>query len=531
MQILYNAKIRSLRKELPAAEALAIRDGRILALGSNDQITNLASSARECEDMRGKTLWPGLTDAHIHLQNYAASLQLVDCETGTREECLHRVAARAGTTQPGDWILGHGWNQNLWPEGFGNAAQLDRLAPDNPVFLTAKSLHACWVNSRALQLAGINRESIDPPQGLIHRDVDGNPSGILFEAAIALVQNLIPEQTVAEVAEGIRAAQERLWSFGLTGVHDFDRSLCFAALQQLHRERQLNLRVLKSIPMDGLDEACYLGLATGFGDDFLRIGPVKCFADGALGPQTAAMLQPYQDNPDGLGLLFLDADRVFEIGRKAVNSGLSLAIHAIGDRANQEVLQGYRRLRAYEKRQNLPHLRHRIEHVQILAPDDLNALAGSGIIASVQPIHATSDMLMADRFWGQRARNAYAYHSLHASGARLAFGSDAPVESPNPFWGIHAAVTRRRRDGSPSEDGWYPQERLGLAEALQAFTTGPAYAAGQEQFQGQLEAGYAADLIALEDDPFDLPPQDLYTVHPIKTMVAGEWVWEGGNNG
>jgi predicted amidohydrolase YtcJ len=530
MLILTHAKILTLWEKTPQAEALAVRDGHIVAVGSNDQVSNLADGDGQVIDLAGQTVWPGLTDAHLHLQNYAASLQFVDCETPTREECLQRVAARARETAAGAWIIGHGWNHNDWPEGYGTAAMLDQVAPHNPVFLTAKSLHAAWANSQALALAGITAQTPDPHDGQFQRDESGAPSGILLEEAMGAVYDAIPDSSSQEIASAIRKAQSRLWSFGLTGVHDFDARNCFRALQLLDQAGELKLRVLKGIMLDDLEQAIGLGLRTGFGGEFLRVGSVKCFADGALGPQTAAMIAPYQGSADGYGQLSLDTERIYQIGQKAVESGLSLAIHAIGDRANREVIRAYRKIRVYEEEQHLAHFRHRIEHVQLLDPGDMEQLAQLDIIASVQPIHATSDMLMADRYWGERSRYAYAYGSLLANHTRLAFGSDAPVESPNPFWGLHAAVTRRRRDGSPSEDGWYSQQRLPLMDALRAYTVQAAYAAGREERQGRLAPGYCADLIVLPVDPRELPSQELFAVRPTRTMVAGEWVWERGMN-
>jgi len=525
--ILHNARIYTLDPQQPIATALAIEQDRIVAVGETPEIMALARSGSDVQDMAGKVILPGLVDAHIHLQHFALNLQRVDCETPTRAECLRRVAERVAQTPPGQWILGHGWNQNEWPEGFGSAQDLDALTSAHPIFLTAKSLHAAWVNSTALQLAGIDAHTPDPPDGRIQRDARGQPTGILFEAAVELVQRCIPQPGVQEVAQAIQQAQSTLWRMGLTGVHDFDQRTCFLALQALRREGRLMLRVLKSIPAELLDEAIALGLGSDFGDAWLRIGGVKLFSDGALGPQTAAMFEPYLGREDR-GLLFLDADQIYEMGRKAGEVGLSLAIHAIGDRANAEVLTGLERLRAWETSLGKPHLRHRIEHVQLLRHQDLGRLAQAEIIASVQPIHATSDMYMADRHWGERARYAYAYQSLLAHGTRLAFGSDAPVESPNPFWGIHAAVTRQRPDGQPGPEGWYPQERLTLQQALEGYTLGPAYAAGLECCLGRLREGYYADLIVLEEDPWKMPADLLYQLQPWATMVGGKWVWIEG---
>ncbi len=547
MFILYNANIVTLDDHLPNASAMAIDGDRILAAGSDQEIRSRygrepwTGKAVEELDLSGRTVIPGLTDAHIHLSHYAFGLQKVDCETATRQECLQRVAERAGRTPAGEWILGHGWNQNNWPEGFGTAAELDRAAPSHPVYLTAKSLHAGWANSAALHLAGIHPGTLDPPGGKILRDENGSPTGILLESATALVENALPEPTVASTAQAIRQALPVLWSLGVTGAHDFDGSLCFSALQAIHSQGQLHLRVVKSIPLENLPQAVALGLRTGFGDEMLRIGSVKAFADGALGPQTAAMIQPYEDRLKGRtqgigeahGMLLLDAEQLYEHGRLAVQHGLSLAVHAIGDRANHEVLNAFEELRTFETRELHPkgapgaiQFRHRIEHVQLLHPADAHRLARLKIIASMQPIHATSDMEMADRFWGERAALAYALRTQLEHGAVLAFGSDAPVESPNPFWGIHAAVTRRRRDGSPGRQGWYPAQRLSVLEALHGFTTGPAYAAGAEHRLGRLAPGYLADLVVLQEDPFACDPDSLYQIRPTATMVGGKWVFQ-----
>jgi predicted amidohydrolase YtcJ len=320
-------------------------------------------------------------------------------------------------------------------------------------------------------------------------------------------------------------AQSILWKMGLTGIHDFDRRDSFMALQQLHKQRKLKLRVLKNIPVELLDQAYELGLGAGFGDDWLRIGSIKVFMDGALGPHTAAMFQPYIGEEDNRGILNMDGEELFEYGRKAAQVGLGLTVHAIGDRANHEVLNAYEQLRKFENESNRPALRHRIEHVQVIHPDDADRLGKMNIIASMQPIHATSDMLMADAFWGERSRLAYALRTQLDHGARLALGSDAPVESPNPFLGLYAAVTRRRADGSPSAEGWYPEQKLTMAEAWEGFTLGPAYAAYMENRLGRLATNHLADLIVLEKDPFTCAPEDLLTMQSSATMVGGEWVY------
>jgi len=524
MRLLHNARIHTLDADHPIASAIAIDAGYILAVGGDELLVECERA--ECEDMGGRVILPGLTDAHIHLQEYALSLQIVDCEVETKEEILRRVAERLRQTLRGEWVRGHGWDQNTWGGEWPTAADLGAVASENPAYLTAKSLHVAWANSTALKLAGINPSTPDPVNGRIQRDAGGVPTGILFEEAVKLVEAVIPEPTPEALVKNFRQIIAGLWRMGLTGVHDFDKPTCFQALQLLRERGGLQFRVVKSIPLELLPQAVALGLRSGFGDDFLRIGSVKFFADGALGPHTGSMFEPYVDEPQNRGILILDNEQLFEHGRLAAKSGLSLAVHAIGDRAVHEVMVGFARLRAYERERGLPALRHRIEHVQTIHPGDAGRLAELDVIASMQPIHAPSDMLVADRLLGGRAAFSYAWRTQLQHGARLAFGSDAPVESPNPFRGLHAAVTRRRADGSPGPEGWFPEQRLTVREALEGFTLGPAFAAGMENRLGRLSAGFLADLTVVETDPFTCDPSDLYSIQPTATMVGGEWVWQ-----
>ncbi len=524
MKLLYNANIHTQNPIQPTASALVIDRERILAVGNADDLFNQYPNA-EKRDMNGRVILPGLTDAHLHLKYYSLALQKIDCETDTKEVCLRRVVERVKKAKPGEWILGHGWNQNVWG-AWPTASELDAIAPNNPVYLTAKSLHAAWANTKAMQMANVTAQTPNPHNGQIQRNAKNNPTGILLETAMELVGNMIPEPSIAEIADAIEKAQSILWKMGLSGVHDFDRRDSFIALQQLHMQNKLKLRVLKNIPVELLDEAHALGLRGGFGDEMLRIGNVKVFMDGALGPHTAAMFQPYIGEGENRGILNMDGEELFEHGRKAAQVGLGMTVHAIGDRANHEVLNAYEQLRNYENENHLPNLRHRIEHVQVLHPDDAPRLGKLNVIASMQPIHATSDMLMADAFWGERSRLAYAMKTQLDFGAPLALGSDAPVESPNPFLGLHAAVTRQRADGSPSAEGWYAEQKLTMAEAWSGYTLGAAYAAYMEDRLGRLAPDHLADLIVLEKDPFTCNADELLTMQSSATMVAGEWVWQ-----
>jgi predicted amidohydrolase YtcJ len=520
--VLLEGRIFPSADQASPVEALAIRSGRVDALGTAAEVEAAADRKTERVRLGGRTVLPGLIDAHVHLHLYALGLDQVDCTTPTLEECLVRLKRRAGTAPPGSWVRGHGWDQNLWGR-YGTLQELDGAVPLNPAFLTAKSLHSGWINSRALALAGISGSTPDPPGGRIERDAQGIPTGILFENALRLVSQVIGEQTPQALADHLQRAQSALWEFGLTGVHDFDGPQCLRALQILRQSGGLGLRVLKNLPVTELEHALALGLRSGFGDDWIRLGNIKLFADGALGPRTAAMFDAYQGEPDNIGMLLIDGEELAEIGIRAAEGGWALSVHAIGDRANHEVLDALSTVRAHERGRGAPLLRHRIEHLQVMHPDDLARPAELGVVASMQPIHALSDMAMAERFWGERTRHAYAWRAQLEAGARLAFGSDAPVESPNPFWGLHAAVGRRRLDGSPGPDGWHPQQKLQLREALSAYTLGPAYAAGWEGVQGQLRPGGWADLIVLDRDPFECEVEELAALKPVGTMVGGEW--------
>ncbi|MEX2144115.1 MAG: amidohydrolase [Anaerolineales bacterium] len=529
MLILYNARVHTLDPQCPQAEALAIRlapenQGCVLALGSLPELKQEFPNA-ELLDMHGNTVLPGLTDAHVHFRQYSLGLTAVDCDTFTRAECLERVQTAAAVAQPGAWLRGHGWRQNGWAEGFGTAALLDAAAPRNPVYLSAASMHAAWANSAALKAAGITAQTPDPLNGQIQRDASGQATGILFEAAMQLVADAIPSTTLEEDCVAMLSAQSKLWSYGLTGLHDFDRARSFRALQTLRERGELKLRVLKHIPVESLSQAVELGLRSGFGDDLLRLGAVKVFADGALGPRTAAMLDPYESEPENRGMLFVDSEQLLEWGQRAALGGLSMTVHAIGDRAVHEVLDAFEQLRDFERNNGLPARRHRIEHVQVHHPDDQDRLGRLGLVASMQPLHATSDMLAAEKYWGERVQYSYGWKSQLDAGAVLAFGSDAPVESPNPFLGLHAAVTRRQVDGSPGPHGWLPEQRLSLAAALAAFTFGPAYLSGMETKLGRLAPGFLADLLVLDEDPFSIDPHELHHLQPKATMLGGEWVW------
>jgi predicted amidohydrolase YtcJ len=527
--ILYNGTLTTQDPNFPHATALALRDGRILALGSDSDIRALARSHTQQINLDARRVLPGLTDAHFHFQDWAMLRRGVVL-TGTNSlaevrEQVHRAVQGAA---PGQWILGQGWNQDGWPNPqLPNRADLDDLTPDNPVILWRTDLHLSWANSRALQAADITAATPDPEMGIIERDRTGQPSGILRELAINLVRRAIPAPTAAETDEAIRRAIKAVHRLGLTGIHDMrimggeDGPPAFTTWQRLRAAETLDLRVWMMLPGERLDEAIALGLRTGFGDDHLRIGGVKLFADGATGSRTAWMLEPFADA--GVGLPLTPMREITETVSRAHRAGLAATIHAIGDRAIRELLDVFTEILSRQAKQDPPLAPHRIEHVQHSHPADLKRLAPLGLVASVQPLHATDDMAMVDRACGQRAQWAYAFRHLLDAGTILALGSDCPVASPNPFWGIHAAVTRQRQDGTPA-GGWHPIQRLTVAEAVWGYTLGAAYASGQAARQGSLSPGKLADLIVLDRDIFSIPPGDIPDTEVWLTIFDGRIV-------
>jgi predicted amidohydrolase YtcJ len=513
-------------ERLPLAQAVAVRCGRIVAVGQDADVRALAGPDTEQVDARGRAVLPGFTDAHIHLVDYGLSLSLVQLDgVPSLPEAVARVAEWARTAKPGEWILGRGWNRNLWPGGrFPSRHDLDPATPHNPVFLPSKDGHAAWVNTLALQLAGITAATPDPPGAQFERDAQtGEPTGLLKEgAAIDAVGRVCTQFSTAQMVAALQAATERLHRMGIVGVHTPEGAQQLRALQEVWRKGELGLRVNFMVPEESLEAAHSMGLQGGFGDEFLRLGAIKIFADGALGPRTADMFDPYGGEPDNRGIEVTTSERLRQLVASCTSGGWSPAVHAIGDRANNRVLDA---LEEHWRDWTTRGLRPRIEHVQLLAPQDLPRLGAMGVIASMQPIHCTSDMVMADRHWGARCSGAYAWRSLLASGALLAFGSDAPVEDPNVFRGIHAAVTRQLADGTPA-GGWYPEQRLTVAEAVYAYTMGSAYASGEECSKGSLSVGKQADLIVLSQDILARPPEELLHTRVEMTLIAGEVVYD-----
>ena len=522
--IFYNGNIHTMDRLHPRASALVVTGDRITAVG-DDSLRTLAGPATQTIDLGGRTVTPGWIDAHLHFLAYGLSLREIDLiNVPTRDAALERIAARAATTPAGQWLTGRGWDQVLWPEPvFPTAAQLDAVTPHHPAFLRRKCGHAGWANSLALKLAGITRTTPDPAGGAIERDpATGEPTGILLERAMELVANLQANPTDATVLDAVRVAQTQAHRLGITGIHNMEGAPALRAFQELRRRGEWKLRVLQQIPEVDLDAAIALGIQSGYGDAWIRFGAVKIFADGSLGARSALMVEPYEGEPHNRGIAVSTAAHLQQQVMKAAQAGLAVHIHAIGDQANRNVLDAIETTR----RAGIGlHLRHRIEHAQVLHPADLARFATLQVIASMQPIHCTQDIVLADRHWGSRSRLAYAWSSLLSSGAALAFGSDAPVETPDVMQGIYAAVTRRRADGYPGAEGWIPEECVSVEEAVYAYTLGAAYAGGEEALKGSLTPGKLADITVLDADIFAIAPEEILTTPIAATIVGGEIVY------
>ncbi len=525
--ILHNAKIYTVDTKQPWVEAVACAGGNIVATGSNSDILPLADSKTPIIDAAGRLILPGLTDSHVHFLQYAVRAKQISLFGVTDfNEVRHLIRQAVAQAEAGQWVQGWGWDENRW-DVEPTAALLDEIAPHNPLALARVDMHTWWVNSLALKQANLTSETPDPPESRIERDAAGNPNGLLREwNAIQLIQQHIPRPDMTTLYTWLQEAIAQAHQLGLTGIHDQrverEGRRSFHLWQKLRRHNKLLLRVHMHISSDFLPEAATLGLQPGFGDDHLWLGHVKAFADGTLGSQTALMLEPFEDSLDNRGLAVTVADEMWELAVQADKAGFPLSIHAIGDRAVRDVINVMSEFQPNTASGRLP---HRIEHVQLIHPSDLARLNEYGIFAAVQPIHINLDWRSADKYWGQRARYTYAFRSLLDLGTPLAFGSDAPVAPLNPFLGIYAAVTRQDEQGQP-EGGWYPVEKISVAEAVKAYTLVPAQLAGKAQRQGSITPGKWADMIMLSHNIFEVNPADIAHTKVEITIFNGQVVFE-----
>ena len=549
--IVLNAVIHTMDMAAPTAQALAVRNGVILEVGDAASVESLRGPGTRVIDAGGRVLLPGLIDAHGHVMGLGRALRTLDLVgTKSAQEIAERVRGTVVSRPVGDWVTGRGWDQNDWEvRRFPEKALLDVAAPDHPVFLSRIDGHAAWVNSRALEAADVTAETPDPAGGRIVRDSAGEPTGVLVDNAMELVAQAIPLPDREEREAQLAAATERMLSVGMTGVHDMGVN---ESELELYREWAESGRLVPRIvaylgaDRETLDWWDTVGLAAvgRAPSPHLKVAGVKFYADGALGSRGAALLAPYDDEPENSGLLVTDPDSLKARVARAMLEGLQPAIHAIGDRGNRVALEaiaaGERELAAANPPIPCatagggnadcggvsPRLRPRIEHAQVVALEDIPRFAELGVIASFQPTHATSDMYWAEERVGpERIRGAYAWRKFREAGARIICGSDFPVESPNPFFGIYAAVTRQDQKGWPA-GGWRPEERMTREEALACFTRDAAWAAGMEDEVGTLSVGRRADFVIVDRDPFTGPAEDLWKTRVLRTVIDGETVYE-----
>jgi predicted amidohydrolase YtcJ len=505
--ILENGIVRTLDPALAKAGALAIA-GDVVAGGVGTHETALASPERV--DLGGRCVLPGFTDSHVHFPTWALAQRQVRLE-GARslEEALARVREAAESVPEGRWLRGLGWRSGDWsPVVEPTKEDLDAVTGDVPAALMARDYHSLWLNSAALARAN---GDLQVPGGVVERDENGEPTGVLREECAWHFRDLhvrpSHEEMVAASREGIRLASSR----GVVAVHDKDGWLgALAVFQELQAERALTLRIWQSLPHDHVDGLTEIGISSGLGDGFLKLGYIKAFMDGTLGSQTARML-------DGSGVEITSRAELEDIVRRSARAGFPVAVHAIGNLANREALDAFE---ATQDEWRPRGLRPRIEHAQLLSPGDVPRFAALGVAASVQFSHAPSDRDLADRFWGELTGGAYAYRSLLDAGTLVANGSDAPIEELDPLAGIAAGVLRTI-DERPA---WHPEQRIGLEEAIHATCVAPAWLEGAERRRGRLVPGQLADLVVLDRDPFECEPEELPEVAVVATMAGGRWV-------
>ncbi len=517
--LISGARIYTVDPTRPVASALALRDGRILAVG-DDLAAFLGPKTRRI-DGRGTCIIPGFIDSHVHMESLGEMLETFDFRSvASIQQIVDLVRQEAARRPPGEWIQGKNWDQTNWGGAFPTADELNRAAPAHPVYLTRVDGHAAWVNRKALEIAGITAATPDPPGGKILRDAKGNPTGILIDRAQALVASKIPPPTKETLRRRLARAAQECARLGLTTVHDAGVGPeVLEAYRELIRRGELPTRVYAMIGGEGRLWQEYLQRGPEIGER-LTVRSIKLMADGAMGSRGAAFFEPYSDDPGNAGLLMLTREDIERVARRAVERGFQVNTHAIGDAANRVVLDAYAAVLGGPNDR-----RFRIEHAQVVAPDDFERFARYSIVASMQATHATSDMRWAEaRVGSERVKGAYAWRCFLSLGVPIANGSDFPVEDPNPLWGFYAAITRQDRQGNPP-GGWFPEHRMTRQEALESWTIRGAYAAFEEDRKGSLTPGKFADFVMLSADIMTVPPPEILKTRVVMTVVGGQIVY------
>lgn len=503
-------------------QAIAVGGGHIIDVGPTADVRARHNNAR-IVDVSSATILPGLTDAHAHLYGLGLSLDTVSLVgTTSTDDALSRVVTRAASTPAGEWILGRGWDQNHWAvKEFPDAGMIDRVISDRPVWLRRIDGHAGWANTAAMRAAGITKDTKDPQGGRIIRDAAGSPTGVFVDEAQELIDSKVPPPSFELRKKRVLAAAKNIAQNGLVEIHDAGADAdTIRAVRELITENRFPIRVYTMLSDDEklLKEWFTTGPLLDEGHQ-LTVRAVKMYADGALGSRGAALLAPYSDDPKNTGLVISTPEHMTDVAKRAIEAGFQVNTHAIGDRGVRNVID------AYEKAGVNSGMRFRIEHFQVVAPEDFARVAKDGIIASMQPTHATSDMGWAEARLGPvRIKGAYAWRTVLNDGIRIALGSDFPVEDVNPFFGIYSAVTRQDQQGNPA-GGWYPDQRLTLEEAVRGFTIDAAFAAFEELSRGSIQIGKLADFTIVDGDFYNMPHSDLFKTKVKYTVVGGEIVY------
>jgi predicted amidohydrolase YtcJ len=527
--VLHRGKVVTVDEEFSIHEAVAVRGNKIVFVGSNQDVEKYMLPSTTVIDLEGQLVLPGLIDAHAHLHSLGEELTSLNVTGSTSyQEIIDSVAIRVQSTEPGEWIVGGRWDQNDWEEkSFPVHDPLSDVSPENPVYLTRIDGNAAFANQKALELAGITKDTPDPVGGFIIRKETGEPTGVLINRAMNLVSDYIPADSDEQIKQKFLKAVRSCLSVGLTSVHEAGIGPQHINLyKNLIDNDQLNMRVYamlgeeKDLPLD-TDLAAFFKKhrIKEYGRHMLSVQSIKLYFDGALGSRGAAFFQPYEDDPENTGLLRITPEYITAISQAALEAGMGVNTHCIGIRGNRLCLQAYEK--ALQKNPKPDH-RFRIEHAQIIEPQDVEKFVSLGIIPAMQPTHCTSDMyFVEDRIGTGRAKGAYAWRWFIDAGLVIPCGSDFPVESNNPLLGIYAALTRQDRNGWP-ENGWFPEQRMTIEEAIKGFTIWAAYSAFQEDVLGSIEAGKYADFTVLDKDILEISPKEILTTKTVYTIVAGK---------
>jgi predicted amidohydrolase YtcJ len=547
--VLFNGKVFTADEKYSIAEAVAVDGERIVGVGTNTEIRGQFQAAREI-DLGGKLVTPGFNDAHVHFLRGALALLNVNLlDAKTLAEAQQKVAEKAKTVRAGEWIVGRGWDHTIWKQNFPTRADLDKIAPDNPVYLVRVDGHVAWANTAALRAAGITKETKNPEGGEIERDAQGEATGILKETAQGLVNRMIPQANAAQYAQALESALDMARKFGITSIQDNSGYEATKIYREFLRQDKLTVRVSEWQDFEDSIETLKKQRAefASFKDDpnRMKLTALKGYVDGTLGSRTAAMLAPFSDDAGNSGIPRRSPEELIKMIVERDAAGFQIALHAIGDKANRMALEGFevaskQRFNEYEKitssskprnQEETTRLlartkRHRIEHAQVINPSDFKRFAELGVIASMQPSHAISDKRWAgDRLGEYRVLGAYSWHLMKSYGVRLPLGTDFPVEPINPYQTLYAAVSRQDLAGDPA-GGWQPQERLSMAEAIRCHTVDSAYAEFSEKEKGTIAAGMLADLVVHSKDLLTIPHSEIMTTEPVYTIFNGKVIYE-----